>query len=234
MGKRSRAIAVASLVLILIVILMVVFRDQGISPNLSNHVRFNRKINKVSKTKVPVDGVENKGISRANEPKVNEPDGAESIRTIGGIRKAASDLLYLSEASRSAMLFQQKRSKAHIYMLSVLPPSTDEVRLLRKRLGELQNEAKSLGRDREEFDAWLTKKIDRDDPFGIEGKKIIMIFVPDNPKASLTGMTYAASDFNAELEWIKSNPSKIQKDNSIYFSPDESGDLERFKALIVK
>ncbi len=46
-------------------------------------------------------------------------------------------------------------------------------------------------------------------------------------------MTYPTSDFASELEWIRSNPSRIQKGNATYFSAGESGDSERFGALLV-
>ncbi len=132
---------------------------------------FVEKVDEVAKETDRINKIESKGVVSGGEAMQQPEVGEESTRKIGELRKLTSDLLYSSEASRSVMLFEQKNLKAHIYMLGVRPPTNEEEKSLRKRLGELQEEAKSLGREREEFDAWLTTIINRDDSFGIEGKK---------------------------------------------------------------
>lgn len=61
-----------------------------------------------------------------------------------------------------------------------------------------------------------------------------MIFVPDNPDVSLTGMIYPTDNFEKEAAWLNARPARIQKESATGFYQNDDGELERFAELIVK
>ncbi|MEY4246261.1 MAG: hypothetical protein RLZZ245_3846 [Verrucomicrobiota bacterium] len=170
-----------------------------------------------------------------DSPFKSKNDSLKVSKALADFRTEASNFFYQSEANRSTMLFEEKKASTTLYMLAVRKPSSDEISDLRAKIKKLQDDAKTVSESAyQEFDRWVGVKLDRDDPFGIEGNKIIMIFIPDDPSVPMSGMTYPVNDFDSELAWIKSNPSKIQKENATFYSQDGRGDLERFRSLIVK
>lgn len=189
-------------------------------------------------TKVPPLNDQPQKASGDNESQPPKKQRAEevapSLKSASQLRTEARKLIYKSEAERAQMLVEQKTSGATIYMLGVTRPTPEQVKALRVAMGRMRRELSSSETDKEEFDKWLSTMIDRDDPFGTQGDKIIMIFVPDKPDVALTGMIYPTDDFKKEAAWLNARPARIQKESATGFYQNDDGELERFAELIVK
>ena len=156
----------------------------------------------------------------------------KEILHIGVERKKVIDLFNRSEASRSRLLLETRRKNAISYLLGIEKPSVDEINSIRKQLGVIQEEAKRAPSEYEEFDQWIGAKIREYDPFGVNGKKIAMIWIPDDPNTSMTAIIGNTENFEEEIYKLNNNKGDIEFRNMSAYGQRDTGHLERFKAMI--
>lgn len=176
----------------------------------------------------------------------NLKENKSRFENLVALRKEALAAFYAAEGARTKLLLEKKTNFGTTYLLGVRKPTKIETEVLRDKIASWQNQFKitegpvdirqkmSIGEERLEFDKWMTTTIDRDDPFGVEGKKIILIVVPDDPGISLKGFTYPTDDFDAEVEKMNGESGSVSPLGLKKFTVDENGELDRFSAFIVK
>jgi hypothetical protein len=118
-------------------------------------------------------------------------------------------------------------------MMGISPPDREEVASIRKRIAEALSQVS--GSDRQDLSEWIDYLIDSYDPFGVMGKRVILVQIPDDPDERMSALSYTTEDFDSEV--IKLDPGKkfdYVFENLHIFVSDDNEDLMRLKAYLVR
>lgn len=141
-----------------------------------------------------------------------------------------SEFLNKNEAGRCQILLEKKFEDAHEYYLEVLPPSREEIIATRNIIAEIME---SVPKDKkEEVDNNIGQLIYEYDAFGLSGKKILSIRVPDNSESPLSAWTYPVNDVKFEIQRIFSGEQVKAPENMQFYVGSDPNILARFEALI--
>lgn len=178
-----------------------------------------------------IDLEESEGFKINNRQRSANAPVAE--RSIVDIRKDIIEVLNASEFTRVFLLAEKKNEFGVTTMLGVNKPSVEEVKKLRGVFAAAKEQVASNQLD--QFNEWFTEVERKYDPFGISGEKIIVISIPDDSEKRLSGMSYVTDNFQGEVEKFNAgNKVNFTGKGLKVFGPNEAGDLDRFKKLIVK
>lgn len=118
--------------------------------------------------------------------------------TLEILKEETRALFYQSEARRKSLLADKVGSEAHSYLIGIREPTASESKELRSHIAAALKSLDHSPDDKEAFDVWLTDLIDSVDPFGVNGKKAVLIAVPEDPFAATLGVINPVDDFESE------------------------------------
>jgi hypothetical protein len=142
-----------------------------------------------------------------------------------------SKFLNNNEAGRCQILLEKKYADAHEYFLEVAPPSREEIADTRNMIAEILEKAPKD--KKEEIDNNISQLIHEYDAFGLLGKKILSIRVPDNPKSPLSAWTYPVNNVELEIQRIFSGEQIKAPENMQFYVGSDPKTMSRFEAIIL-
>ncbi len=140
------------------------------------------------------------------------------------------DFLNKSEAERCRIVLERKLEGAHAYYLEALPPTDEDKVKTRRMIAEIMGNVPP--HKKENIDNNIGQLIYEYDVFGVSGKKIICIRVPDDPGTPLSAWTYPVENVEKETQRLFSGEKISAPEDMHFYVGSNPNTLSRFKSLI--
>ncbi len=134
------------------------------------------------------------------------------------------------EAGRSRILMKKETVDSEIHLLGVEPPTQGEIEDVRKILEDSLSRLETGARA--EAEEKLGEMMRNYDPFGGEGRRVIVIDVPDEPNGRLSGFTCSAPDIQDMIRRFDEGRMTELQNVRGYHAHYAGMPLERFRKFI--
>jgi hypothetical protein len=177
-------------------------------------------------------GIASEGTkTRELEPHSSSDTGSDGANwSIGKAVHRLKSICENCEATRARLIAEKDVVGARCYYLDVMPPSLEEIEVMRQAISEVLGNVDDS--KKQEMDEWVGWMIERYDPFGTSGRKIMGIRIPTDSGKPISGWTYPTADPKNELQLLLKGDMEAPADMQFYVSSDNETS-ERFSALLV-